>query len=183
MKNTFSIIMLAIVLTMSATLSFGQTPEANPTCSDVGYNRSVKIDNAPFATTVNVTGFGSITTTVSNGNTLSWQSTPAFVKAVILKGGADATVKHYNPVVWFDNNITTPVNSSGNPAAISHVEFCYHLSPSAASVVLSGRVLNRYNRAISGEGYVLTPTARGYTFGSQFLSVMDNVTGFDFLAQ
>lgn len=150
MKKTFSFIVLAIVLTLSATFTFGQTPEANPRCSDFGYNRSVKIDNAPFATTVNLP-FGSITTTVSGNATLSWQSTqPAFVRAVILKGGADATVKHYAPPVWFDSNITTPINSSGNPAGISHVEFCYRINPSAAPVSLTGRVLDKYRRPISG---------------------------------
>lgn len=216
MRNILSFITLAIVLTMSATLAFGQSPESNPNCSDFGYNRSVKLDPPDRTGNISVLGFGSIYYFIPDGKTLEWstyQSPAPFVRAVIVKGGNGATVKHYNPLVWSDTNITAPINSSGSPADISHVSWCYNIPTTAAPVTLSGRVLTRYNRAISGarvsatdmngvtksaltntfgyykleltagDGYVLTPTARGYTFGSQFLSAMNSISDFNFVAQ
>lgn len=151
MKTLFTFVMLAMLLTLSTTLTFGQSPEANPRCEDFGYNRSVKIEGNPFARTVDVFGFGTITTTLPDSKTVDFTTSGsfAFVRGVIVKGGPDATVKHYNPAVWFDNGIRPPATSNGNIPDISHIEFCYNIGTTAAPASVSGRVVDKFGRGIS----------------------------------
>ena len=45
--------------------------------------------------------------------------------AVISKGGPSANVYFYDPESFGDSGLHSPDNSSGEPAAISHITFCY----------------------------------------------------------
>jgi hypothetical protein len=150
MKTLFTFVALAMLLTLSTTLTFGQSPESNPKCEDFGYNRSVKIEGSPFNRVIGIPSIGSIETILPDSKTVDFSTTtPAFVRAIIVKGGPDATVKHYNPAVWFDNGIRPPANSNGTIPDISHIEFCYHLLPTSAPVSLQGRVVDKYGRGVS----------------------------------
>lgn len=99
----------------------------NPSCADLGYPLELKIDN--------VNGpFGGLYSS-SDGYIDLWASSPDGVlfgfnsnlgiDAVVMKGGDAANVYFYAPETTGDANLVSPDNSSGEPAAISHVSFCY----------------------------------------------------------
>jgi len=71
----------------------------------------------------------SITVWSTDGKYFGWslQSNCVNIIGVIVKGGTDGNVYNYYPVNNFtsDDNLHAPVNSSGDPADISHIEFCY----------------------------------------------------------
>jgi uncharacterized repeat protein (TIGR01451 family) len=85
------------------------------------------------------------------GGTLSWALLPGAlnlydVAAVVMKGGDNAMVYHYDTGLGglddADTGITTPINTNGNvdprPYGISHVDFCFdpkgHTGPKALVV-------------------------------------------------
>lgn len=123
-------LVLALVMTFSAfpLLAASVTPiliPGNPTCVSQGYDFGFKID-PPTPGTYPV-GPGSITWTTSDGVYLDWSSTFG-IDAVLVKGGPNAHLYVYNPPVlaFGDTDLHSPINPSGNPAAISHVEFCFN---------------------------------------------------------
>lgn len=65
--------------------------------------------------------------TMINQPFLSWESTSGFkVLAVVMKGGNDANIYNYaNTDFTFDSGLASPPAGSGNPADVSHYNFCY----------------------------------------------------------
>jgi hypothetical protein len=142
---------LALASAARADVSPGETSDAgvapvlvagNPTCDELGYANGFKATEGgsdwqsgsddswgPSSETGNYT-FGLDST---DGVHVDWTSTPDFAGAVVVKGanGADSYV--YQEARSGDKGLTPPVNSSGEPAAISHVQFCWedNASPQA----------------------------------------------------
>ena len=112
----------------------------NPACSDDGLV-GLKIDGVAPVGTYQFVAFPEVSVTISNtsadGRTFDWSSNSPLDR-VIVKGGAAANVYSY-PDSRGDTGLTTPVNASGQPAQVSHVEFCIDgvpptISASTASV-------------------------------------------------
>jgi len=93
----------------------------NPTCVDLGFEQGIKFDPP---------------NPVASGNIL-WDFDPADpyvnwsssfpVDAVIMKGGSvGANVYYYSPPSDGDRGLATPINPSGKPAGLSHIDFCYN---------------------------------------------------------
>jgi hypothetical protein len=153
MKILFLILALAV-----GTYSQVVVP-GNPSCNSLGYTSEFKVE-PPIASTYNVTGVGSVTFTRNTPFTLSWNSSsPAFVRAVIMKAGTAANVYSYNPAILGQDNLTTP-NAQNE---LSHVSFCYNLNPTAASVSISGRVLDPFGSPIYGAVVTVTNVQDGTT--------------------
>jgi hypothetical protein len=118
------------VLTMSkpseATTVVPDEYAGNPTCADLGYAHGTKID-PPNSGTYNLPGGNTVTVT-SDGTFFNWTSTLG-MDAVIVKGGNGANAYVYDPPAesFGDNGLHSPDNSSGGPAGLSHIDFCYDL--------------------------------------------------------
>ncbi len=127
-----------LMLTLAIMLALGGTSAAlhathvepvvvdgNPTCTDLGYDFGTKVD-PPTPGTYAIDAFSSITWTSADGVDFDWTSTLG-MDAVIVKGGSEANVYAYDPPAesFGDTGLHSPENSSGHPAAISHLEFCF----------------------------------------------------------
>ena len=98
----------------------------NPTCEELGYAYGYKPQpEPPPSGTYAFPGISKFVTIDSNGTYFSWTSTLG-VDAVIVKGGPQANVYQYGPAESFgDGGLVSPVNASGGPAGLSHIDFCY----------------------------------------------------------
>jgi hypothetical protein len=99
----------------------------NPSCTDLGYDFGYKPQpEPPPSETYTFPDTTSTVTINSDGTFFNWTSTLG-IDAVIVKGGSNANVYAYDPPEeeFQDTGLHSPVNSSGSPAAISHIEFCY----------------------------------------------------------
>jgi hypothetical protein len=99
----------------------------NPSCASLGYSFGFKPQpEPPPSGTYTIPGTMETITITSDGTTFSWTSTLG-IDAVIVKGGSNANVYVYDPPAesFGDSGLNAPNNSSGGPAAISHIEFCY----------------------------------------------------------
>lgn len=100
--------------------------DGNPTCQDLGYAYGYKVD--PPKSGVYTTPAGTVTVTITDagGKYFDWSSTFG-VDAVIVKGGNAANSFVYDPPAesYGDDGLYSPDNSSGGPAALSHMSFCY----------------------------------------------------------
>lgn len=98
-------------------------PGGNVTCTMLGYaNSSARVNyngsfDAAFPTGISVT--------VTGGTYVAWTSTFG-IGAVIVKGGNDANVYEYSPTRTSDSGLASPPNSSGNPAGLSNLTFCWN---------------------------------------------------------
>ncbi|NIM51414.1 MAG: hypothetical protein GTO22_19555 [Gemmatimonadales bacterium] len=105
----------------------GVVPELwddNPTCQDMGFQYGFRIES-DFNDTYNIDGFNTVTVSSGDGVTLdSWSSTLG-IDAVNMKGGNNSNLYVYDPEAKSDGDLASPKTSSGNPAAISHIDFCY----------------------------------------------------------
>jgi hypothetical protein len=120
---------VAFVVGGNSVLAASVTPTVvagNPTCQDLGYAFDFKIEAADIQSGTPVVVFGSntVTVTTTDGIHFDWSSTFG-IDAVLAKGGNGANVYAYNPESLGDTNLQPPDNSSGGPAAISHINFCY----------------------------------------------------------
>lgn len=97
----------------------------NPTCVGLGYDFGFKID-PPTPGVYNIDGVNTVNFSTSDGVYFNWTSTLG-MDAVIVKGGNNANAYVYDPPAesFGDGGLHSPDNASGNPAAISHIEFCY----------------------------------------------------------
>ena len=119
----------------------------NPNCQDAygsgtfgvkiedNYNRTFTFDCS--ANDVECTGpntqpsnlDASISVSTSDNVYFNWSLESGCVNiiGVIVKGGPNANVYNYYPVnnLTSDTDLHAPINNSGNPAEISHIEFCY----------------------------------------------------------
>lgn len=102
----------------------------NPKCGetpDGGF--SLKIDADDIA----VGNYGPIDITAYDGKHISWAINAAFLDTfdanlVIVKGGPNAIIYHYDTLDDWDTNLTAPQNPNGaGPKyyGISHVDFCF----------------------------------------------------------
>lgn len=78
--------------------------------------------------------FGPHLNVTTNGTYVSWTFTPpaGFClanMAVIVKGGSASNVYYYGAPTYSDSGLASPVNSSGRPARLGHITFCYTLVP------------------------------------------------------
>lgn len=99
----------------------------NPTCADLGYAYSYKIDNVNGAfsgTFSTADGYLVVDGTSTDGVGFSFTSNVG-VDVVIMKGGHAANVYSYPNETTGESGLVSPVNASGQPAAISHVTFCF----------------------------------------------------------
>jgi hypothetical protein len=106
-------------------------PTGNPTCADLGYSLSFKIDTGDLENTTYAEGDAVVATnwdgqeiTISglsaNGQTFDWSSTLP-VSAVLVKAGNDNNNLYtYNPPVTSDTDLTRGDGQQG----ISHLLFC-----------------------------------------------------------
>jgi hypothetical protein len=105
---------------------------ANPTCADVetylglpegtlistGMNDTTELDQTDgFSGTLGPVSYS------SDGTYVDWTSKTG-IDVAIVKGSNAANVYLYDEA-FADTGLHSPVNASGHPAAISHVEFCY----------------------------------------------------------
>lgn len=98
--------------------------EGNPTCSTfVPGGFEFKDENGPF-TGVWSNGYITITYSSPDGVYLDWSSTRG-IDAVFMKGGPGGNLYSYSPESTGDTHLHSPEVSSGLPAEISHVSFCY----------------------------------------------------------
>jgi hypothetical protein len=100
-------------------------PGENPTCAGLGYSAGERFDQPGEPSGTYPVGGGFVTFT-TDGTTLSWTSTVG-IDAVVMKGGNAANVYRYDPPAesYGDTGLVSPDNSSGGPAALSHVDFCF----------------------------------------------------------
>lgn len=97
----------------------------NPSCALVLAGSSgFRIDPPTPGTYSSPDGKVSFTWTSSDGIHFDWTSNVP-ISAVISKGGDGANVYYYDPPETSDDGLHSPVNASGGPAAISHIDVCY----------------------------------------------------------
>lgn len=138
-------ILLLIALMMFAIVANATSPvlvQGSPTCGSIGFSRAV-MNNYVLTGTYDydVSGVGSLSIKVRQMGHFNYQSTPSFVRAVILKGGPNANVYYYPTGGNFDFEITTPADGRGNSYLLSYYEVCYAAAPTAANVGVSGKVV------------------------------------------
>jgi hypothetical protein len=123
--------LLSVVALLAIALPSGATtnPEevgGNPTCADLGYGQgygAFKIDPPRSGDFTSPDGKLTVTLAVS-GKSLGF-TTNIPVAAVIVKGGDAANVYRYGSGSTGDSGLYAPINASGGPAGLSHVDFCY----------------------------------------------------------
>ncbi|MCA9903624.1 MAG: hypothetical protein KC547_07190, partial [Anaerolineae bacterium] len=119
-----AVVMLAAPFTQAASVT-PTVVSGNPTCQDLGYLYGYKPQpEPPPSGTYTIPNTSYTITIVSDGTYFDWSSTLP-IDAVISKGSNAANVYVYNPESTGDTQLASPVNASGHPAAISHIEFCY----------------------------------------------------------
>lgn len=127
-KLATMVLALMLVLAAFPVMAASVTPTVipgNPTCIGLGYDFGFKID--PPTPGVYPVGNGSITWTSADGVYLDWTSTFG-IDAVLVKGGPNAHLYVYNPpaLAFGDTGLHSPIGPNGNPAGISHLEFCFN---------------------------------------------------------
>lgn len=102
------------------------TVPGNPDCADYGYPKEYKVE--PGAAGTFGDGFFEVQIWVHQtalGPTFDFLSNKA-VDIVISKGGPAANVYTYDPGVYADNGLHSPVNPNNNKYyGLSHISFCY----------------------------------------------------------
>lgn len=126
----------------SPTSNGGVTPyiigKGNQTCEDVGMfkcsSARVNYTSGSFDDDFgDVTGNlncddNKIAVTVTTDTFVKWTASSG-VGAVIVKGGPDANVYEYDPQRLGDSGLASPPNSSGKPAGLSNLTFCWNPKP------------------------------------------------------
>ena len=106
-----------------ASASHSEGVTGNPSCKSLGYEFGFKVEPVVNGT-FNVPGFGTITISASDGQFFNWSSTFG-IDAVIVKGGTKANIFTYSPEAQSGSGLHAPDNASGQPAGLSHIEFCF----------------------------------------------------------
>jgi hypothetical protein len=106
-------------------------PTGNPTCADLGYSLSFKIDTGDLESKTYADGDSDVVTnwdgqeiTISDlsgdGQTFAWSSTLPVSAALVKAGSDNHNLYTYDPPVTSDNNLTHDSGQQG----ISHLLFC-----------------------------------------------------------
>jgi uncharacterized repeat protein (TIGR01451 family) len=112
------VLLYALLVAPAGAASVTPTPyEGNPTCASFGYTTITKFDPPQSGTQAGVT------LTVNDDGSIDWSSTVA-VDAVLVKGANGGNIYQYPFDTFADTNLITADNASGDPAGLSHVEFC-----------------------------------------------------------
>jgi hypothetical protein len=124
-----TLVLLASFFTATSANAASVSPtliEKNPTCTSLGYRYGLKPtpENTPNGIYLLNNGVDSVTVDSNSTGLDSWSATMG-IDAVIVKGSDAANVYVYPGESMGDTNLVTPTNSSGGPAGLSHVEFCY----------------------------------------------------------
>ena len=94
------------------------------------------------------------------------------VGAVIVKGGSSANVYYYQDGVTHDSGLASPINSSGSPAGLSNITFCFY-ECKAEPIVLAVKAFftagsdytvfpGEYSYATSDGIYIFNPEGPDY---------------------
>jgi hypothetical protein len=129
------IAVLAAALTLAARADAASVPPVyhagNPTCADLDPAYvSLKQDSPAGSSDYSLDdGFQHVDFTTDGANkTVDWTSAQG-IDAVIVKGGPNANVYFYDNATS-DTDLTTPTNpNNGTPYGLSHVDFCYGVTP------------------------------------------------------
>jgi hypothetical protein len=104
--------------------------EGNPmTCSDMGCSDGIffkieKPEGVSYSGTYNLGSGKTITITPTGEGTIAWTSN-VDITCIFMKGGHGGDSYCYGPGVRSDSGLSTPINPSGEPAGISHINICY----------------------------------------------------------
>jgi hypothetical protein len=128
-RSIFALILLLIfsLAAVSSAMAASVTPvfiAGNPTCQDLGYAFSLKVDPPNSGTYSNLSGSVTFST---DGVYVDWSSTFG-IDAVIVKGGPNANLYAYDPPAesFGDTGLSSPINPNNDkPFGLSHLEFCY----------------------------------------------------------
>jgi hypothetical protein len=105
--------------------------EGNPTCAEL-FPGTFELKIEPVVSgTYAVPGMDANVEISTDGTHLSFEASIGMT-AVLMKGGPRANVYHYEPPATSDEGLVSPDNASGEPAAISHVSFCYEFAVEVA---------------------------------------------------
>jgi hypothetical protein len=103
-----------------------ETVAGNPKCpGDFAY--TLKIEDYELG----VGTYGAIQITMYDGKYISWAIAPGYVDTydanlVIVKGGPNAEIYHYDMWDDLDHGLTAPMNpNNGKWYGISHIQFCF----------------------------------------------------------
>jgi hypothetical protein len=101
--------------------------EGNPTCAEL-FPETFELKIEPVVSgAYEVPGTEETIEISTDGTFLSFEASIG-ISAVVMKGGPRANIYEYDPPAKQDEGLVSPDNSSGGPAAISHVSFCYEFS-------------------------------------------------------
>lgn len=95
----------------------------NVSCTQLGYDFSSARVN--YVSGSFDAAFPAGITVTTDGTYVEWTSTFP-IGAVIVKGGNDANVYEYIPASLGDSGLASPPNSSGGPAGLSNLTFCWN---------------------------------------------------------
>lgn len=125
-----------LIMPVSASVVAPEEYDFNIKCEDLGYEGySFKIDAPPWPGTYVINGVGSVTIEMMNETHFNFATSGISIHAVIVKGGEGSNVYNYSgpsyvQTVTSDTGLGTRLNpSSGKYYDISHIEFCYTLTP------------------------------------------------------
>jgi hypothetical protein len=110
----------------SVTANKHETVAGNPKCPG-GFAYTLKIEDYDLG----VGTYGAIQITKYDGKYVSWAIAPAYLNVydanlVIVKGGPNAEIYHYDAWDDYDNDLTAPKNpNNGKWYGISHIQFCF----------------------------------------------------------
>jgi hypothetical protein len=134
-KRRIAVVLAALMtLSVAGAASAGHTQTANshetvagnPKCPG-GFAYTLKIEDYDLG----VGNYGAIRITEYDGKYVSWAIRDAYLgvydaNLVIVKGGPNAEIYHYDKWDDFGNDLTAPWNpNSGKWYGISHIQFCF----------------------------------------------------------
>lgn len=101
-------------------------PGGNVSCEQLGYDfDSARANYDKDTDTFDAVFPIGITVTVTSDTYVAWTSTFP-IGAVIVKGGNDANIYEYIPPSLGDSGLASPPTSSGKPANLSNLTFCWN---------------------------------------------------------
>lgn len=101
------------------------TMVGNYKCAGDAYTLKIEADDLGVGT------YGAIRITGYDGTYVSWAIAPDYLdvydaSVVVVKGGPNAEVYHYDSWDDYDNGLTAPLNPNNDKwYGISHVQFCF----------------------------------------------------------
>jgi hypothetical protein len=85
-----------------------------------------------------------IKVTITDGTYVAWEYDKHDGLAAIVKGSADANVYVYDGSYTYDSGLASPLTSSGNPAELSNLTFCWN--PADEELTVSKTAVTSFTR-------------------------------------